>query len=227
MVNITDKVSTNQTNIATNTSSISTNIPSSLGTAGQVLTVNAGATAGEWADAGGGAWSLVSSATASGDAFLEFSFQSGAAQHAFIFSQLIPSNNASNLMAQMRKQSTGTYSASTGDYSWTFFYHSATADTMYSLRGESVASLTFLYNVSNSASGGGISGQILFDDPFAIYDSTCSWNLSSSYSTGLYGNHAVGGGTRMEPDAHDRIKFYMSAGSLTSGTIYYYALSSS
>jgi len=34
---------------------IATNIPSSLGTAGQVLTVNAGATAGEWADAAGGA----------------------------------------------------------------------------------------------------------------------------------------------------------------------------
>jgi hypothetical protein len=33
---------------------IATNIPSSLGTAGQVLTVNAGATAGEWADAAGG-----------------------------------------------------------------------------------------------------------------------------------------------------------------------------
>lgn len=32
-----------------------TNIPSSLGTAGQVLTVNAGGTAGEWADAAGGA----------------------------------------------------------------------------------------------------------------------------------------------------------------------------
>jgi hypothetical protein len=34
---------------------IATNIPSSLGTAGQVLTVNAGATAGEWADAAGAA----------------------------------------------------------------------------------------------------------------------------------------------------------------------------
>jgi len=33
---------------------IATNIPASLGTAGQVLTVNAGASAGEWADAGGG-----------------------------------------------------------------------------------------------------------------------------------------------------------------------------
>jgi len=33
---------------------IATNIPSSLGTAGQVLTVNAGATAGEWADAASG-----------------------------------------------------------------------------------------------------------------------------------------------------------------------------
>ena len=34
---------------------IATNIPASLGTAGQVLTVNSGANAGEWADAGGGA----------------------------------------------------------------------------------------------------------------------------------------------------------------------------
>ena len=33
---------------------IATNIPASLGTAGQVLTVNAGATAGEWADAASG-----------------------------------------------------------------------------------------------------------------------------------------------------------------------------
>jgi len=32
---------------------IATNIPASLGTAGQVLTVNSGASAGEWADAGG------------------------------------------------------------------------------------------------------------------------------------------------------------------------------
>ena len=32
---------------------IATNIPSTLGTAGQVLTVNSGGTAGEWADAGG------------------------------------------------------------------------------------------------------------------------------------------------------------------------------
>lgn len=47
MPNITDKVSNNE-------DSITTNIPSSLGTAGQVLTVNSGATAGEWADAGGG-----------------------------------------------------------------------------------------------------------------------------------------------------------------------------
>ena len=33
---------------------IATNIPASLGTAGQVLTVNSGATATEWADASGG-----------------------------------------------------------------------------------------------------------------------------------------------------------------------------
>ena len=40
---------------------IATNIPSSLGTAGQVLTVNSGATATEWADAssGGGVTSVV------------------------------------------------------------------------------------------------------------------------------------------------------------------------
>lgn len=52
MVNITDKVSNNE-------DSITTNIPSSLGTAGQVLTVNSGATAGEWADAAGGAYTLI------------------------------------------------------------------------------------------------------------------------------------------------------------------------
>jgi len=42
-------------------------IPASLGTAAQVLTVNAGATAGEWADAGGGgSMTHVSTSTVSG-----------------------------------------------------------------------------------------------------------------------------------------------------------------
>ena len=65
MVNITDKVSTNQTNIATNTSSINTNIPASLGTAGQVLAVNSGATATEWVDAAGGSTTKISTTTVS------------------------------------------------------------------------------------------------------------------------------------------------------------------
>jgi hypothetical protein len=39
--------------VAADGTKLDTNIPSSLGTAGQILTVNAGATAGEWADAGG------------------------------------------------------------------------------------------------------------------------------------------------------------------------------
>lgn len=47
------------------TDEFNTNIPDSLGTAGQVLTVNSGATAGEWADAAGGAWSLVDEVTVS------------------------------------------------------------------------------------------------------------------------------------------------------------------
>jgi hypothetical protein len=46
---------------------IATNIPSTLGTAGQVLTVNSGATAGEWADGGGGGWELISTTTISGN----------------------------------------------------------------------------------------------------------------------------------------------------------------
>lgn len=43
---------------------IATNIPSSLGTAGQVLTVNSGATAAEWADAGGGGGLVLIGSTA-------------------------------------------------------------------------------------------------------------------------------------------------------------------
>jgi hypothetical protein len=42
---------------------IAQNIPSSLGSAGQVLTVNAGATAAEWADAAGGGGSAASALT--------------------------------------------------------------------------------------------------------------------------------------------------------------------
>ena len=53
MVNITDKVSNNE-------DSISTNIPSSLGTASQVLAVNSGATATEWVDAAGGSTTKIS-----------------------------------------------------------------------------------------------------------------------------------------------------------------------
>lgn len=61
MVNITDKVSDNE-------DSISSNIPSSFGSAGQVLAVNSGATAGEWVDAAGGQTTKISTTTVLSDA---------------------------------------------------------------------------------------------------------------------------------------------------------------
>lgn len=48
---------------------IATNIPASLGTAGQVLTVNTGATAAEWADASGGDGLSATNVTPSGSTY--------------------------------------------------------------------------------------------------------------------------------------------------------------
>ncbi len=57
---------------------IATNIPATLGTAGQVLTVNAGATAGEWADASGGATDIDGLSDAIADSDNNLGLGSGA-----------------------------------------------------------------------------------------------------------------------------------------------------
>ena len=80
------------------------NIPDSLGTAGQVLTVNSGATAGEWADAAGGSWNLLSTVNASSSSTVEFtSAMTGYNHYAVIISGAVPSTGSVRLNMRLKR----------------------------------------------------------------------------------------------------------------------------
>jgi hypothetical protein len=95
------------------------NIPDSLGTAGQVLTVNSGATAGEWADAAGGSWNLLSTINASSSSTVEFtSGITGYDAYAVVVSNAVPSTGGARLQLRMKRTTDSSFITSSV-YSYT------------------------------------------------------------------------------------------------------------
>ena len=229
MVNITDKVSDNE-------DSISANIPSSLGTAGQVLTVNSGATAGEWADAAGGAFvkQSTTSITVNATASVEFTFATGSniLAHRFVFNRITGTANGYEYIAQFRNQATSTFITATAVYSYHFYNGygaSSTADAMGDGNHEGIRLNVNAGNAGTDADWGLLNGYI---DIFNPYDSKYQLALYQFVETSNTGEMRVSlGGGQLDQNQSvatpvDMVRF-KPEGSGTfadSGSITYYTL---
>lgn len=112
------------------------NIPDSLGTAGQVLTVNSGATAGEWADAAGGAWQYITEVTASTDAYAAFpsSFTDTYDYYKVIAKDVkAPDANQSNFYVEVTTDGTNYDSPNYRNY---MYFNQSSVTFLYSSGGE-------------------------------------------------------------------------------------------
>jgi hypothetical protein len=233
MVNITDKVSTNQTNIATNTSSISTNIPSSLGTAGQVLTVNSGATAGEWADAGGGAYVLQSSTaiTVAATTSVDFTFATGSniLAHRFVLNRISGTAEGYEYQIQFRDQATSTFLTGLSDYEYHLLWQrsTTTSATVNSSSGDD--GIRFAINGGTDTYEKNLNGYIDVFNPYDTVYQSCQFQTSCTSNSGdmqqFYGGGFLNRNTQ-QGAAVDQIRFKPEGTGTfaATGSITYYTL---
>jgi hypothetical protein len=207
------------------------------GTASQVLTMNSGATAPEWADAaGGGAWTLIGTAVASDDAALTITGINGTYQtYAIIFSDIIPSTNSAR--ARMQLGNAGGFLTAGGyGYSEAVLHgaggaaqpaHTASGNSgLTTSNGNPFIAIGSNVNVGNAASNGrGIQGQAYLHNPFGgtaypswHIESTCANDTGNRY---FYMSHK---GTRPASEDITQLKLYFSTGNVASGRLSVYGI---
>ena len=192
------------------------------GTASQVLTMNSGATAPEWAAAAGGATAVVASGTISGspsEIIHDGIFTSAYKFYELFIADLHSSSNA-NILLQMRNSNA---TVSTANYrshshhphmsasgSYTNNNHNGWDDAFWEIHGNCVI---------NAHIVSAMSGKILFPwaDNISTYNAI-KWNTWSqeSSTTGQY-NTQDGGGIYAGYSQYDGFRLYPASGTIAEG----------
>lgn len=142
------------------------------GTAGQVLTMNGGATAPEWAtpSGGGGGLVLVEQHTASNSASLDFTtgITSTYDDYVIRYTNLLPQTSAQALRMQFSTDGGANYDSGNNYQDFNFRYGTNASATAGATAGTGI-DLTFSSDasLSNTASKGGVSGQCTLVNPLS------------------------------------------------------------
>ena len=200
------------------------------GTAAQVLSVNSGATAPEWADAAaGGAWTFISSVTVSSAvANINFTGLSNT-YHQYIVS--IQSSNCSSSGERLNiltsSDNGSSYDNTSGDYRWHLMLSDSDAEAHDAFQSVNSTKLPIGYG-TGSVSHISLSGTVRIHDPA----NTAMWTIVDSQVTALnYDGSTVHqgslAGVRKEAAAVDAIRFYYDSGNIATGTFRLYGLANS
>lgn len=189
------------------------------GTAGQVLTSNGSGGSPSYEDAAGGAWELISSATASASATIEFTsgFTSDYVKFVIICSNVIASAVNQNLACRTSTDGGSTFDSGASDYDWS---HNKLG-TSITNSGSSTDNELELY-----ASG---SGTTKWDGVISIYNPADSsnpkileWDVIPNTAGALASTK--GRGQRLSNTAVNALQLYNGTGNFTSGEFYLYGI---
>jgi len=180
-----------------------------IGTAGQVLTVNSGATAPEWATPTSGGMTLLSTTTLSGASTTVSTISQGYKDLLIVVQDLIPANDGEGFCIRLNSDANTRYfttQTSTGG--------SAFNDTKFNMTG----------GVDNSV------GNQLAWFKLTDYTNTITWKMidyvfiaaNSTDPTQVMVNR--GAGAFNQTGAISAVTFLMTAGNLTSGTALIYGV---
>mgnify|MGYP003983397209 CR=1 len=195
------------------------------GTAAQVLTMNAGATAPEWAAAGGGAWTFIAKTTASGSpASITVSGLSSTYDlYAVAIDNLQPANDGVGL--SMRFGDSSGIDSGASDYAWQHGLRSA-APGPAAADAISAAASAISLNPSGThldmgnASGEGVSGMFHLQCP---YTATSTYpaiqGMFSGFGQAVNSGLWITGGTRLAAIDVTQIQIYYTAGNIANGTM--------
>ena len=188
------------------------------GTSGQVLT-SAGAGAPTWTTPSAGAMTLISTATASNSATIDFTGLTSAYKNYVVMgSNILPSINWSSLWFRTSTNNGVSYDATGGDYEWSTTGPSGT--TTGSFNAAYMASAVW-----STADRGGMNFNIVIPNPSAagwtFYYGTAGF---SDYSNGT-GGFLISGVRESTTGAVNAIRFLFNSGNITSGTFKLYGIS--
>lgn len=187
------------------------------GTAEQVLAMNSGATAPEWADTPGG-MAHIETQDLSSDSVANFTGFDASSYlgYEFVFQNVLPDSN--NRSFYMRTSSDGgtSYDSGGSDYEWMEFGNTTVTST-------SRLDLTDTLGMDADADMG-LSGKLQLFAPHKAKYTHAHWQVSF-YQEALRVRN--GGGYRVSAADVDAVRFYFSSGNIAEGTISMYGLKSS
>jgi len=199
----------------------------SVGTSGQVLTSNgAGALPTFQANSGGsGTWVLLSTATASSSASIDFtsSIDGTYDMYAVAFQTVQPATNGVQFWSRMR--SGGSFRSTAGDYTWAVGWYTTAASGENSSSDTEITLVASGRPLSNTSTKG-VSGLYYFSDPDSttthkrMWGTHTSWDSASGILVSAYASGWLIGVTT----AVDGIQFLMSSGNISVGTFQLYGI---
>ena len=197
------------------------------GTARQVLSQNTGLTAPEWTAPGGRV--PLAAKTASASATLDFTeFDNSTYKwYEFEFEDLLPATDTAILRMRFSTNAGVSYDAAAGNYS----YGNVTMEDGGSPQNDNNSSATFInlingygLGLGNAAGELGVRGTLkLYGAGNAASKTTVTGLLSGESSIGRLTSSQVNG-RRMVAQDTDAVRFLMSSGNITSGTIRMYGI---
>ncbi len=177
---------------------------------------------GTWAaSAGAGSIVLLSTQTAAASASIEFTaaFSATYSKYMFVFKQLLPANNGVYLTAVLGTGAGPTYI--TANYFWNLMNSYGTNMTSTYNSSDSLAKLSntdATYSIGNSATLAGLSGVMYLSGPDSTSKVAQGFGNVMSITNAIFPSGNIM--AWQQPAAtFTAIKFAMSAGNITSGTI--------
>ena len=195
------------------------------GTAAQVLSVNSGATAPEWADAAaGGAWTVIESTEASDTASITFTgINDTYSTYAITISDCVTAADGTQL--NMRVGDSSGIDTTSGHYRFFAQYTEPSSSSWDGYGGSGNAEIQLCRGVGN-ATGEGVMGIIYLHQPSSgTTRAVFTGNMAFTYSSGVFKG---GSFTAQHSEANfgiDRVQFFADGGNISQGRFTIYGIS--
>jgi hypothetical protein len=169
-------------------------------------------------------WVFLDSKTASGSTSLDFASSINSTYDEYVFEMvsIVPATNGVALYLRTSTDGGSSYAAGGSDYSYGSIYQ--TAGTVLAVQSAAAAQIQIADTISNTASHGGVSGQLrLYSPSDATAQKRVMFETSSTDAGATIFNYR-GSGMRLATADVDAVRFIMSSGNITSGTIRMYGV---
>lgn len=196
------------------------------GTNGDVLTLASGVPS--WAaSGGGGAWELISTATASSSATISFTdLTSSYFMYMVVIDQMIPATDAIVFRMRTSTNNGSSYDSGASDYAWSLLGNNGVTGS-YSSDDQSDSELQLTDSITvGSGAEEGLRGLLYLINPSAANYTHVNSYLSFVSSGGNIATAYVAGARKSSADV-DAIQFSCSSGNIASGTFKLYGLAAS